>query len=92
MWQKSILLSISISLLKYFDLITKRSTAELPLKAGLIALCEHGKYSWVYPVRMSPAFNGISVLERLKCGNAIEICNGIMFDFYPELPQIQSSW
>ena len=23
---------------------------------------------------------------RFQCGNAIEICNGIMFDFQPELP------
>ena len=37
---------------------------------------------------MNPALNGSSVLERFKCGDAIEIWNGIMFDFYPGLPHI----
>ena len=34
----------------------------------------------VYTVCMSPA------LECIKRGNMIEICNGIMFDFYLRLP------
>ena len=42
----------------------------------------------VYTVRMSPALNGSSVLQRFECSNASEIRNGIMFDFYPELPHI----
>ena len=42
----------------------------------------------VYTVRMSPALNGSSALQRFECGNAIEIRNGIMFDFYPGLPQL----
>ena len=36
----------------------------------------------VNTVRMSFALNGSSALERFECGNAIEIRNGIMFDFY----------
>ena len=32
---------------------------------------------------MSLAFNGSSALERFERGNAIETCNGIMFDFLP---------
>jgi len=39
-------------------------------------------------VRMSPALNRSSLLERFERSNAIEICNGIMFDFYPGLPHI----
>ena len=39
----------------------------------------------VYTARMNPALNGSSALERFERGNAIEICNGIMFDFYPGL-------
>ena len=35
---------------------------------------------------MSPALNGSSALERFKRGNAIDVRNGIMFDFYPGLP------
>ena len=37
---------------------------------------------------MSPALNGSSALERFECSNAIKIRNGIMFDFYPGLPQL----
>ena len=32
---------------------------------------------------MSLALNGSSALERFERGNAMEICNGIMFDFLP---------
>ena len=35
---------------------------------------------------MSPTLNGSSALECFK--HAIEICNGIMFDFYPGLPHM----
>ena len=42
----------------------------------------------VYRVRMSPTPNGSSVLQRFECGNAVEIRNGIMFDFYPGLPDM----
>ena len=37
---------------------------------------------------MSPALNGSSVLQHFERSNAIKICNGIMFDFYPGLPHI----
>ena len=37
---------------------------------------------------MSPACNGSTALQRFECSNAIEIRNGIMFDFYPGLPHI----
>ena len=35
---------------------------------------------------MSPALNGSSTLERFERSSTSEICNGIMFDFYPGLP------
>ena len=35
---------------------------------------------------MSPALNGSSVLQHFERSNAIEIHNGIMFDFHPGLP------
>ena len=40
--------------------------------------------------RMSSALNRRSALEWFECGNAIEIRNGIMFDFYPGLPHMYS--
>ena len=41
-------------------------------------------------IYMSLAFNGSSALECFERGKAIEICNGIMFDFYLRVPHIQS--
>ena len=43
---------------------------------------------------MSLALNGSSALERFECGNAIDICNGIMIDFYLGLPYtiVISGW
>ena len=37
-------------------------------------------------MRMGPALNESSTLERFERSNASEIRNGIMFDFYPGLP------
>ena len=37
---------------------------------------------------MSPALNESSTLEHFEHSNASEIRNGIMFDFYPGLPQL----
>ena len=31
---------------------------------------------------MNPALNKSSALQRFEGSNAIEVCNGIMFDFY----------
>ena len=42
----------------------------------------------VNTVRMSYALNRSSALERFEHGNAIEIRNRLMFDFYPGLPHI----
>ena len=39
---------------------------------------------------MSPALNGSTALQRFERGNAVEIRNGIMFNFYPGLPQMYS--
>ena len=37
---------------------------------------------------MSPALNGSTALQRFKCNNTVQISSGIMFDFYPGLPQL----
>ena len=46
---------------------------------------------YVYTAHMSPALNGSSALQHFERSNAIEIRNGIMFDFYPGLPHIAIS-
>ena len=37
---------------------------------------------------MSPALNGSSAILRFERSDAIEICDGITFDFYTGLPHI----
>ena len=39
-------------------------------------------------MRINPAFNGSTALQYFECGNAVEIHNGIIFDFYLGLPHI----
>ena len=46
------------------------------------------RYSYIFVVRISPSLNGSSALQGFECSNAVEIHNGIMFDFYPGLPHI----
>ena len=41
-----------------------------------------------YALRVSPALNGRSEILHFECSNAIEICDGLMFNFYPGLPHI----
>ena len=43
-------------------------------------------YSCIYTVHISPALNGSSALQRFDHGNAIKICNGIVFNFLLGLP------
>ena len=38
---------------------------------------------------MSPTLNGSTVLQHFERGNEVEICNRIIFDFYPGLPHIE---
>ena len=46
------------------------------------------RYSYTYAVCMSPALNGSSVLQYIEPANAVDIHNGIKFDFYPGLPHL----
>ena len=48
------------------------------------------RYLCIYSARMSPALNGNSALQHFKRGNAVEIHNGIMFDFYLGLSHLQA--
>ena len=58
--------------------------------------CERGSYmlcklmnTWhIYPARVGPTPNGSSALQRFERSNALEIGNGIMFDFYLGQPHI----
>ena len=55
---------------------------------GLHSLCKLMNTWHVYTARMSPTLNGSSALQPFKHGNAIEMRNRIMFDFYPGLEHI----
>ena len=46
----------------------------------------------IYASRMSPALNGSSAIRRFERSDAIEILNGITFDFYTGLSHISMSW
>ena len=68
---------------------TECCSVELPLRVGVICTVKnvssiHG--FMVYAVRMSPAFDKRSAIQRFKCTNVNETCNRIMFDFCPGLP------
>ena len=39
---------------------------------------------------LSPALNGRSALQRFECSNAIEIHDGITFNFYTRLPHMHN--
>ena len=39
---------------------------------------------------MSPALNENSEISCFECNDTIEICNGMMFIFYPGLPLLSS--
>ena len=39
---------------------------------------------------MSPTLSGISAVWHVKLGDALEILDGIIFDFYPGLPHIHN--
>ena len=46
------------------------------------------RYSCVYIVRMSPTLSRSLALQCVTLGDALEIRNGITFDFYSGLPHI----
>ena len=46
------------------------------------------RYSCILAACMSPALNGSFALQHFECGNAVEMYNGIMIDFYPGLPHM----
>ena len=41
-----------------------------------------------YGSRLSPALNGTSAIRRFEHSDTIEMCDGIIFDFYTGLPDI----
>ena len=59
------------------------------LGRGSYALCGCIRYSCIYIVCMNPTLSGSTALQRVKLGNALEIRNRIIFDFYSGLPHIQ---
>ena len=43
---------------------------------------------YMYTVRLSPALNGSSEIQCFEHSDRIEICDGIIFDFYTRLPHM----
>ena len=60
-------------------------------RRGLYALCKLMNTWHIYPARIGHTPNGSSALQHFERGNALEIRDGIMFDFYPGLPQVLTS-
>ena len=58
---------------------------------GSYALCKLMNTWHVCTARMCPTPNGSSALQRFTRRNALEIRNGIMFDFYLGLPHIDDT-
>ena len=54
-------------------------------------LCRFIRYSYIYEARMSSALNGSSTIQHFKGSDAIEIHDGITFDFYTGLPRMHST-
>ena len=50
------------------------------------------RYSCIYIARMSPTLSGNLALQHVKLGDALEIRNGTIFDFYLGLPHIEKGW
>ena len=48
------------------------------------------KYSCIYKACMSPTLNGSSMIRHFEHSDAIEIHDGIIFDFYPGLSHIHA--
>ena len=65
---------------------SKRSSAELPLRVGLIRFVSSSMLA-IFTQCMSPTLNRSSALQRFERSNVIEIHNG-MFDFYAGLPHM----
>ena len=66
-------------------LCSKHCIVELLLRVGLIALCG---YSHIYVARMSPTLHRSSAIRCFERGDAIEIHDGIIFNFYTGLSHI----
>ena len=60
--------------------------SELPLGA------QCSNYRWICAAHLSPALNESSEISHFQCSDAIEICNRIMFVFYPGLPHVDGSF
>ena len=84
MWQSRV--EIEHYSVVYFGHITRCNTV-CTLQVGLIRTVYTHEY--LTCLHMSSTPNRSSALHCFERGNAFEIGDGIMFDFYPELPHIE---
>ena len=57
---------------------------------GSYALLGRIRYSCIHIARLSPTLSGSLALQHVKLGDALEIHNRIIFDFYSGLPHIRN--
>ena len=86
MWQSQV--EIQHYSVVYFNCITAFEVLyhRTSIKSGADMRCVN--VVSIHEFTQSPSLNGSSTLEHFKRSNAIEIRNGIMFDFYPGLPHM----
>ena len=68
-------------------LCSKHSSTELLLRVGHI--CPAKMHECLISLHSAYEPRRSAVLQRFERSNTVEICNGMMFDFYPGLPHIQ---
>ena len=87
MWQSCVVIPSRILIA---SLPLKRHIAELPLRTdeAHMRFIHSLDIRCIYEAHMSPTLNGSSAVRHFKHRNAIEIRNGITFDFYTGLPHI----
>ena len=83
-------LNIILSRILSASLSLTRCSTKLLLgwEGSSYSLCRRIRYSYVYIAHMSPTLSGSLALYHIKLGDALELCNGIIFDFYSGLPHL----
>ena len=74
----------------FFVSIYRFGLLQMPLES-ISKACVMHEYLMNLRSAMSPALNGSSAMRRFECSNAIEIRDGITFDFYSGLPHVSFS-
>ena len=91
MWQSRV--EIEGYSVAYFDRIVafEAPYRRTSVKGGAhMHFVDSTRYSCIYAARMSPALSGSSAIRHFEGSDAIEIRDGMTFDFYTGLPHIHT--